>query len=109
MRPTTDPKIDRLQNSWLALDPADATWLASVADEVPAAAGTRIGHGRFAHVVLSGPDAGTVVGAGEPSVVLRGAGSVLVLTVSDLRELAARRGTVRAAHPALQPVARPAV
>ena len=109
MRRTTDPKIDRLRTSWLALDTTDATWLASVADEVPAAAGTSIGHRRFAHVVLSGPDAGTVVDAGEPPVVLRGAGSVLVLTVSDLRELASRRGTVRAARPALQPVARPAV
>ena len=104
MRPTIDPRIDRLRTSWLDLDTTDATWLASVADEVPAAAGTRIGHPRFVHIVISGPDTGLVVDAGAPPAVLRGAGAVLVLTVSDKRELDERRATVAAAG--LRPVAR---
>jgi hypothetical protein len=51
MRHTIDPRIDRLRTSRLDLDTDDATWLAGVADEVHATAGTRIGHRRFVHVV----------------------------------------------------------
>lgn len=109
MRYTTDPKIDRLRASWLDLGTDDAVWLAGVADEVDAAAGTRIGHHRFVHVVLSGPDAGLVVDAGALPVVLRGAGAVLVLRVRDMRELTSRRATTAAATPVRQPLARPAI
>ena len=109
MRHTIDPKIDRLRTSWLDLDTDDATWLAGVADEVDATAGTRIGHRRFVHIVLSGPDAGLVVDAGDPPVVLRGASAVLVLTVSDMRELESRRAATAPAHPTRRPVTSPAV
>lgn len=108
MHRTTDPKINRLRSSHLALDPADAAWLASVADEVPASAGTPIGHHRFAHLVLTGLDAGLVVDAGEPPVVLREASTVLVLTASDLRELDRRRATTTTVRTVPQAISFPA-
>jgi hypothetical protein len=66
-----------------------------------------IGHRRFVHLVLTGPDAGLIVDAGDPPVVLRGAGAVLVLTVGDMRELHDRRMT--ATQPSPRPVFQPAV
>lgn len=107
-RTTTDPKIDRLLASPLGLSRTDATWLASVADEVDVPAGTRVGHSRFTHLVLSGADAGTVVAAGVAPVVLRGAASLLVLTRADARELEARRTARRAPAHVTAPVVRPA-
>lgn len=89
---STDPKIDRIHASWLGLCREDAVWLASVADEVDAPGGTRVGHRRFCHVVLSGTDAGTVINAGAPPIVLRGRATVLVLTSHDADRLAAARG-----------------
>lgn len=107
MRHTIDPKIDRLRSSWLDLDTADAVWLAGVADEIAAAAGTRIGHPRFVHIVLSGPNAGVTVDAGSSPLELRGPSSVLVLTVSDTRELEDRRATTTV--PAPRPITQPAI
>lgn len=109
-RPTTDPRIERLRTSWLGLTSEDATWLAAVADEVDVRAGTVVGHHRFAHVVLSGPQAGLVVGAGAPAVALEHGGTVLALTARDLDELHRRR-TATAGVPSQSAVlvARPAV
>lgn len=95
----TDPKIDRIQDSWLGLCREDAVWLASVADEVDAAGGTRVGHDRFTHVVLTGADAGVVVDAGAPPIVLRGPAAVLVLTTHDAARLSDARSRTAAGSP----------
>lgn len=91
IRTRTDPKIDRIHDSWLRLSREDAVWLASVADEVDAAGGTRIGHHRFCHIVLAGADAGTIVDAGAAAIVLHGRSTVLVLTRDDAARLTAVR------------------
>lgn len=103
MRPTTDPKIDRIHHSWLGLSREDAVWLASVADEVDASGGTRLGHDRFAHIVLTGVDAGLVVDAGAARAVLRGPATVLVLTRHDADQLAEARREVVARGLAVSP------
>lgn len=114
MRTTNDPKIARLRASWLDLEPDDAAWLARVADEFDAVAGTEIvGQRRFVYIVMTGPDTGTMIGAAGPPVTLRSAAKVLVLTVSDMQELARRRRPVsrpvrsRLLTPALQRLAPP--
>jgi hypothetical protein len=108
-RRTTDPRIERLRASCLGLGLEDASWLAAVADEVDVRAGTVLGHHRFTHVVLTGEQAGLVVGAGEPAVTLEHDGAVLALTSRDVDELARRlsataAATTTVAFPAPQPV-----
>lgn len=87
MRRIIDPKIDRIRSSWLDLDTTDATWLASVADELSVNAGTPLGDHRFTHLVMTGDDAGIRIDAGDPPVTLGDAASVLVLTAADAGEL----------------------
>lgn len=104
MRRTIDPKIERIRSSWLDLDTADATWLASIADEVDVAAGTLVGGDhRFTHIVMTGEQAGTRVDPGEPPVSLRDAASILVLTSADAGELDQRCDTAATAHRRARP------
>lgn len=90
MHRPSDAKIDRLRASLPGLSRRDATGLARVADEVPAAAGTVLGTRRFTHVVLDGPDAGTVVAPEDRPHVLQDAARVLVLRAADAGMLPAR-------------------
>lgn len=83
----TDAKIDRIHASWPGTSRKQAVRLAAAADEVVVHAGQRIGHRRFVHVVVDGPDAGLVVGAGDPPVVVTTTATVLVLTRDDARRL----------------------
>lgn len=109
MRRTIDPKIERIRASWLDLDTTDATWLASVADEVDVPAGTFVGgHRRFTHIVMTGEEAGTRVDPGEPPRKLRDAASVLVLTSADAAELDQRCDAAATAHRVARPALHPA-
>ncbi len=95
MHRSSDPKIDRLRDSFPGLSHDDATWLARVADEVHAATGTVLGARHFAHVLLDGADAGTVVAPGARPHVLRHATRVLVLRGADAAMMQARLAAVR--------------
>ena len=95
-RTTTDPKIDRIQQS-LGLAAEDAHWLASVADEVTADAGTLVGHARFTHVVTDAAGESFIVEAGAPPVRLTSNAPVLVVPRHAAARLTARlAGTARA-------------
>ena len=88
----SDPKIDRIANSWLDGDVEGAEWLASVADEVVVPAGTVVGGGRFAYVLLDADaDTGCVfVAHGVAPVVVERATRVLVLAEGELTEAVRR-------------------
>lgn len=83
----TDAKIDRIHASWLGTSREQAIRLAAAADEITVHTGQRIGHRRFVHVVVDGPDAGLVVDAGDPPVVLTTTATVLILPRDDARRL----------------------
>ena len=90
----SDPKIDRIWTSWLGGDEAAAGWLASVADELLVPAGTEVGGGRFAYVLLDA-DAGCrlVVRGVSPAVVDRPT-RVLVFPERDLLDAVHRFPTL---------------
>lgn len=101
----TDAKIERLAELF-ELDRRTARGLAAAADEVEVEAGRRIGHSRFVHVVVDGPEAGLVVDAGAPPAVLTATATVLVLTRDDARRTlppAGRDRTAAGAVPRLRP------
>ncbi len=80
----TDPKIDRIHRSWLGGTADAARWLASVADEVTVAAGTVVGGGRYAYVLLDEVHTCTFVAAGVAPVRVDTPTRVLVLAESDV-------------------------
>ncbi|MEM9041336.1 MAG: hypothetical protein AAGD33_15685 [Actinomycetota bacterium] len=94
----TDPKIARISDSWLALDPDDAAWLATVADEIVVPAGRPIGDRGFGYVSLT--DDLTIATAEEPVTFDRPT-PVLAVTTAELAVL-------RGASPALRPIVRAA-
>ena len=87
-RTLNDAKIDRIRSSWLRADQADATWLASIADESIVA--TTLVPGHHAYLGLDHSTAGLVVAAGTPSVELACPTHVLALTTAQLSEAARR-------------------
>lgn len=87
---TTDPKIDRIHQSWLQGDIADAAWLATAADELVVPAGTTIAGDRFVHLLLDTTDRCTVVARGVSPVTVTEPTRVLVFPETEAREATTR-------------------
>ena len=85
MKTTLDPKVRRIEASWLQPTREDAAWLAAAADEL-IVADTTLEAGRFAYIGLDQGVAGLVVGAHTAAARVDCPADVLVLPAGLLAE-----------------------
>ena len=84
-----DPKIRRIEGSWLRPTPEAAAWLASAADEV-VVADTTLESRRFAYIGLDQGVAGLVVGPESAATHVDCPAAVLVMRADQLAEAGRR-------------------
>lgn len=89
MKTTPDPKVRRIEASWLRPTADAAAWLAAAADEL-VVADTTLASGRFAYIGLDQGVAGLVVGPRTEPARVDCPADVLVLPAGLLAEAGRR-------------------